>query len=398
MNTSTRRLTLALVVIIIVSAIIFLSSRQSRIGSGGVDAVSVVPARSATSSTDVAVSSTTTTTTGYTFLTPAQKAQQFSLAKEITDPTGFINTGGKPVTISSLVGKKVILIDFWTYSCINCQRTIPYLNSWYSKYAKYGLEIIGVHSPEFDFEKDINNVTKAVTRFGIEYPVVLDSNYGTWKAYDNQYWPHEYLIDIDGYVVHDQIGEGNYQETEQEIQKALVERAVVLGLPTTGIAQPLTTDVSQTPSGPMSPETYFGSARNEFFGNGMQSLAGLQAGLVIPQTINPDTFYLSGDWNFFDQYAQNKSANAQIEYQYTATNVFFVAGANTDTTVEILRDGKPLGVEKGSDVVTTTDGKTVVHIKDNRLYNIIQDSSTGTHTLQFIIETPGLQAYTFTFG
>ena len=122
-----------------------------------------------------------------------EKAKEFPKAKEIVDPTGFINT--PPFKLSDIVGKKVILIDFWTYSCINCIRTLPYLKAWYQKYKDYGLEIVGVHTPEFDFEKDYGNVSQAVKKDGISYPVVLDSNYGTWNAYNNQYWPNEYLID-----------------------------------------------------------------------------------------------------------------------------------------------------------------------------------------------------------
>lgn len=140
-------------------------------------------------------------------------------AKEFVSPTGFINTDS--FTLSSLIGKKVILLDFWTYSCINCQRTIPYLNAWYAKYKDKGLVIVGVHTPEFNFEKDINNVRAAVQKFGIQYPVVLDSNMGTWNAYQSQYWPNEYLIDLQGNIIDNHAGEGDYDVTERAIQKAL---------------------------------------------------------------------------------------------------------------------------------------------------------------------------------
>src|SRR3989344_6905350 len=145
-------------------------------------------------------------------LTGSGKAKQYVSAKEISTPDGFINTDA--ISIANLIGKNVILIDFWTYSCINCQRTLPYLNAWYEKYADQGLEIIGIHTPEFDFEKEYANVEKAIEKFGIKYPVVLDNDYSTWQAYKNQYWPRKYLIDIDGFVVYDHIGEGGYDETE----------------------------------------------------------------------------------------------------------------------------------------------------------------------------------------
>ena len=161
-------------------------------------------------------------------LAAADKQAGYPPAIEIADPTGFINASSS-FRLANLIGKDVILLDFWTYSCINCIRTIPYLNAWYQRYHDQGLEIVGIHTPEFDFEKDISNVQAAIMKFGIQYPVVLDSNYGTWTAYGNLYWPHEYLIDMAGYIVHDQIGEGNYSETEQEIQKLLAERSAILG-------------------------------------------------------------------------------------------------------------------------------------------------------------------------
>src|SRR3989344_7615215 len=132
--------------------------------------------------------------------------------KEIVNPSGFVNTDG--ITVGSQVGKKVVLVDFMTYSCINCQRTFPYLNAWYKKYKDQGLEIIGIHTPEFAFEKDIENVREAMKRFGIMHPVVLDNDYATWRAYGNRFWPRKYLIDIHGDIVYDHIGEGAYEETE----------------------------------------------------------------------------------------------------------------------------------------------------------------------------------------
>ncbi len=145
-------------------------------------------------------------------------------APEIVKPSGFINTDGKPITLGELKGKKVVLVSFWTYSCINCQRTLPYLNTWYEKYKDQGLEIVSIHTPEFAYEHILKNVEDEVfNTYNIKYPVVLDNDYRTWKAFGNRYWPRKYLIDIDGYIVYDHIGEGAYTETETEIQKALKE-------------------------------------------------------------------------------------------------------------------------------------------------------------------------------
>src|ERR671931_112850 len=158
---------------------------------------------------------------------------QFIKAPEFAQVDGYINTyNNSPLKLSSLKGK-VVLVDFWTYSCINCIRTIPYLNAWYEKYADDGLVIVGVHTPEFEFEKDYNNVKAAVEKFEIKYPVVQDNDRGTWAAYENRYWPHKYLIDSEGYIRYDHIGEGGYAETEKVIQSLLTERAASMGVNST---------------------------------------------------------------------------------------------------------------------------------------------------------------------
>ncbi len=147
---------------------------------------------------------------------------------EIQNPAGFVNTNDQPFKIADYVGKQVILLDVMTYSCINCQRTFPYVNSWYEKYKDEGLIVIGVHTPEFAYEKDKANVEKAFAEFGIKFPTVLDNDYGTWRALGNRYWPRMYLIDIHGNIVYDHIGEGAYDETEAKIQELLKERTTVL--------------------------------------------------------------------------------------------------------------------------------------------------------------------------
>jgi thiol-disulfide isomerase/thioredoxin len=152
----------------------------------------------------------------------ADKEAEFSRAKEIVGPTGFINTDG--VSIGENLGEKVVLLEFWTYSCFNCQNVQPYLNEWQEEYEDGGLLIIGVHRPEFEFEKDPAGVRKAVEEAGIRYPVVLDNDSATWEAYDNRYWPARYLIDADGFIRYQHFGEGAYEENEEEIQELLSER------------------------------------------------------------------------------------------------------------------------------------------------------------------------------
>jgi len=323
------------------------------------------------------------------------KAKQYDLAKEISTPDGFINTDS--INIKDLIGKKVILIDFWTYSCINCQRTTPYLNAWYDKYKDQGLEIIGIHTPEFDFEKVYDNVQKAVTKEGIKFPVVLDNDYSTWQAYGNRYWPRKYLIDIDGYIVYDHIGEGAYDETEQKIQAALKERADRLdqvGQIADSLVKP--TDVASVDySKPLSPEIYFGSGRNEFLANGKQHLAGLQ-NLKQQASFQANQLYLSGTWNFTDQYAESRSTGS-IDYLYQAKHVYLVASASQSMEVEVTLDGKPLGNRAGKDIIVK-DGKSYLKVQENRLYEVVSDGEYGQHSLSFTIPGAGLQAYTFTFG
>jgi thiol-disulfide isomerase/thioredoxin len=303
-------------------------------------------------------------------------------AKEIAEPSGFVNT--VPFTLAQFAGKKVILLDFMTYSCINCQRTYPYLNAWWDKYKDYGLLIVGIHTPEFDFEKNINNVRAAAVKYGLEFPLVLDNDKGTWNAYENSYWPREYLIDIYGNIIHDQIGEGNYDETERAIQKALKGRDDVLGLKDEvpgGLVEPsgaIELDASKIKS----EETYFGSARNSFLGSGIPGLSGLQT-MPAPKNMKADVLYLTGRWDFHAEYAENMSAGAVITYKYSARNVYLVANSATGVKLKVLLDGKPLAP---------------VLVKEDRLYKIVEGTSYGEHTLELMIEGPGLRAYTFTFG
>jgi len=322
-----------------------------------------------------------------------QKAATLPSGQELVGIQGYINTD--KFKLADLVGKKVILVDFWTYSCINCLRTLPYLNAWYQKYKDKGLVIVGVHTPEFEFEKNYDNVAKAVKDLGIHYPVVLDSNRTTWDAYHNLYWPHEYLIDIDGFIVHDKIGEGDYDATERAIQKALAERGAVLGIKEaidTSVAAPkdmIPMDNSRIGS----PETYFGADRNQFLGNGTSGSAGTQT-LSLPKNIDASTLYLDGTWKFDAEFAQSVSNTAKIVFKYTAKNVYFVGSAPEGVRIKVTRDGKPLGSEAGADV----DQEGSVLIKANRLYKLIQGSDYGEHTIEIEVTSPGFQAFTFTFG
>ncbi len=300
--------------------------------------------------------------------------------KEIVDPSGFVNTD--PITIGQFIGKKVILLDFLTYSCINCQRTFPYLNAWDEKYRDQGLLIIGIHTPEFAFEKDINTVREAMQKFGITHPIVLDNDYATWNAYGNRYWPRKYLIDIHGNVVYDHIGEGAYEETEANIRELLAERAQVLG-EEMGVHDGLAVDaVARVRVSARSPETYFGSDRNEYLGNGTRGSRGTQV-LTAPQTAQMDTLYLEGTWEITSEYAKNVGVDARIVYRFDAADVYFVAGAEKPVEISVFVDGKYANTQT---------------IRPNTLYTLVSGAAAGAHTLEVRIHSPGLEAYAFTFG
>ncbi len=325
-----------------------------------------------------------------------KKAAMYAKAPELVMPNAYINTDGKPITIGEFLGKKVVLIDIWTYSCINCQRTLPYLKAWHQKYKDQGLVIIGVHTPEFAFEKVQKNVQDAAMGFGLTYPIVLDNEYKTWNAFGNNYWPRKYLIDIDGYIVYDHAGEGQYEEAEEAIQAALAERAKRLGatdMADVGITAP--SDAVAVQYGLVgSPETYFGAWRNDNFGNGTPGQIGIQT-LTLPQSLAPNAFYLDGTWSFEREYVQNVTQSAKLHFRYQSKDVYFVASADKPVRIKVTRDGgKSLGAARGADV----DQNGYATINEDRLYKLIEDSAYGAHTLEIEVEGQGLKAYTFTFG
>jgi cytochrome c biogenesis protein CcdA/thiol-disulfide isomerase/thioredoxin len=324
----------------------------------------------------------------------AKKGSLYEKAPELVSVAGYVNTDGKPITLAQYKGNKVVLIDIWTYSCINCQRTLPYLKEWYAKYKDQGLEIVGVHTPEFAFERVQANVESAMKTFGVTWPVVLDNEYGTWNAFKNSYWPRKYLIDIDGYVVYDHAGEGNYEETEKAIQAALAERAKRLGdeMPSTGVSQPKDA-ITDIRSG--SPEVYFGAWRNEYFGSGYPGVTGVQT-FSVPKSVGLNILYFSGTWDIQSQYART-SKDAKFYYQYLSKAVYLVAGSEAGVEVEVLRDGAPLEKSFAGKDIEFKDGKSFVRVKENRLYKIIEDPVFGNHTLEFRAPS-GLDVYTFTFG
>lgn len=263
---------------------------------------------------------------------------------ELKGITNWINS--PPLSLMQLQGK-VVLIDFWTYSCINCLRTLPYIKKWYEEYKDKGFVVIGVHTPEFEFEKDPQNVAEAVFRLGVQYPVAQDNNYKTWEAFHNHYWPAHYLIDKEGKVSNIHYGEGKYVETENEIRELL------------GLA-PLKMQESQKIVRPISPETYLGTLR----------------GIPYAEQVS-----LQGKWKAEPEYIISEEDGSELNYNFLATQVYLVLGGTSKKPIEVYLDGKKVKE-------FTMDG--------DRKYDIVT-APYGRHQLSLKIPK-GIKAYAFTFG
>jgi thiol-disulfide isomerase/thioredoxin len=301
-----------------------------------------------------------------------------------------------PLSRESLQGK-IVLIDFWTYSCINCLRAIPYVRAWAEKYKNQGLVVIGVHTPEFAFEKSAGNVKKAVSDLKITYPVAVDSNYAIWRAFGNQYWPAHYFIDGEGRIRHHHFGEGDYDEAEQVIQQLLAENGkanVSSGL----VSVDATGAEAASVSGDVqSPETYVGYERAENFvspGGAVQNSAHVYTA-GMPRL---NEWGLSGDWTIGSEHAALNGKDGSIVYKFHARDLHLVLGPGPDgkpVRYRVTIDGAPPGASHGSDA--GADGQGAV--TEQRLYQLIRQSGAITdHTLEIQFLDPGVQAYAFTFG
>lgn len=320
---------------------------------------------------------------------------QFKLAPELARISGYVNT--EPLTLGDLKGK-VVIVDFWTYSCINCIRTIPYLNAWYEKYADDGLVILGVHTPEFEFEKDYKNVKAAVEKFEIKYPVVQDNEKGTWKAYENRYWPRKYLVDNEGYIRYDHIGEGAYAETEKVIQSLLSERAAYIGSNATidrSISRP--ENAQSVDFGRIdTPELYFGY---QFARTPLGNLESYRPDQIVKYTIAenvtiaPNRIYLDGEWKNNADHMELQGEAGRIVLSYSAKAVNIVAGGSGE--LHVSEDGSDLtGASRGSDV----SEQGTVAIDGQELYNLAIHEEYGDHEIVIDVIGSGFEIYTFTFG
>lgn len=320
--------------------------------------------------------------------TPAVSLGNYGKAPDFQGIQNWINS--PPLSISQLKGK-VVLVDFWTYSCINCIRTIPYLNAWYNEYGNDGLVIVGVHTPEFQFEKNYTNVLSATRSFGIKYPVALDSNSATWNAYHNEYWPADYLIDANGTIRHEQFGEGNYNETEAVI-RTLLKYA---GYSLSSVSSATGTSVNFSQIG--TPELYVGYATARVpIGNPQGFSPNQVVDYTLPSTLQRNTVYFSGDWYNANDSMISSGNDSRVFLTYDAKVVNVVAQGNS-SIISVLLDGKNLTTSYLGSDLRLTGSVASGTIGMARLYNVIDGPSYGVHEL-VIDASPGFRLYTFTFG
>jgi len=329
---------------------------------------------------------------------PGMPAETLPVEGTLPDLTGAVQwLNSPPLTAAGLKGK-VVLVDFWTYSCINCLRTIPYVRAWAEKYKDQGLVVIGVHSPEFAFEKNVDNVRKAIANFKIDYPVAIDNDYAIWRAFDNQYWPADYFVDAQGRIRHHEFGEGDYDESERVIQQLLAEAGrtnVATGLVSvnaTGAEAAADMDDVQ------SPETYVGYERAANFaspGGAVQDIRHVYEAPVTPQL---NQWGLSGDWTIGSEHAALNAKDGNIVYRFHARDLHLVLGPGADGKpihFRVTIDGAAPGNNHGTDI--DADGQGMV--TGQRLYQLVRQSGTiADHTFQIQFLDPGVQAYAFTFG
>ncbi|TBR39980.1 MULTISPECIES: cytochrome c biogenesis protein DipZ [Dyella] len=308
--------------------------------------------------------------------------------------TAWLNSA--PLSTMSLRGK-VVLVDFWTYSCINCIRSLPYVRAWADKYKDHGLVVIGVHAPEFAFEKDLGNVTKAVKDLGVTYPVALDNDFAIWRGFNNEYWPAHYFIDPKGQIRHHHFGEGEYQQSEDVIRQLLTE-AGQTNLPG-GYVDPQAKGAEAAGSGDYnrSPETYVGYQRAQNFMGGPFARDDSWS-YHAPSQLNAHQWSLDGQWTVHDESAQLDRAGGRIVYRFRGRDLHLVLGPGADgkpVRFRVRIDGKAPGNDHGMDIDAGGNGT----VTSQRLYQLVrQANGTGERTFEIEFLDPGVRAYAFTFG
>jgi thiol-disulfide isomerase/thioredoxin len=302
-----------------------------------------------------------------------------------------------PLTAAGLRGK-VVLVGFWTYTCINWLRTLPYVRAWAERYKDHGLVMLGVHTPEFDFEHELDNVRRAVKDLRVHYPVVVDNDYAIWSAFDNHYWPAYYFVDTQGQIRHQQFGEGDYEQSEMILQQLLMEAGL------TGVGSgPVTADASGVEVAAdwdslRSPENYLGYGRTENFSSPNGAVLDTGQVYAVPARLRLNHWALSGDWTVDRQAIVLNQPEGRIAYRFHARDLHLVMGPaapGTPVRFRVRIDGQPPGAAHGTDVDDQGNGTAT----EPRLYQLVRQRGPVTErTFEITFLDPGVQAHAFTFG
>ena len=319
--------------------------------------------------------------------------------RDETDSLGRAITwlNSPPLSTQELRGK-VVLIDFWTYTCINWRRTMPWLRSWAEKYQDHGLVVIGVHTPEFGFEKDLENVRRAVKDEDVDYPVAIDSEYQIWNAFDNHYWPALYFVDAQGRIRHRQFGEGDYEKLESVIRQLLVEAGHSLPVPQISAPEGHGAEAAADWGNLQSPETYVGFRRSPNLASSGIALPGVSRNYSTPPQLRLNQWGFVGDWKVTEESALLNTAPGRITYRFHARDVHLVMGPGTRGTPVSFRvtiNGQAPGASRGEDI--DAEGHGTVDMP--RMYQLIRQTAPIEDRI-FDIEfsAPGAEVYVFTFG
>jgi thiol-disulfide isomerase/thioredoxin len=309
--------------------------------------------------------------------------------------TGWLNS--PPLTPEGLRGRAV-LVDFWTYTCINWLRTLPYVRAWAHKYKAHGLVVVGVHTPEFDFEHDLDNVRREVKGLRVDFPVVVDNDYAIWSAFDNHYWPALYFVDAQGQIRHHRFGEGDYDRSEQIIQRLLTDAG------SGGVGQGLVAveaggvDAEADWDSLWSPENYLGFERSENFASANGAVLDTPHRYAVPTQLRLNHWALSGGWTVKRQAIVLNEPDGRIVYRFQARDLHLVMAPpapGTSVRFQVLLDGQPPAAAHGTDVDDQGNGT----LTEPRLYQLIrQPDPVGERTFEVTFLDPGVQAYAFTFG
>jgi thiol-disulfide isomerase/thioredoxin len=301
---------------------------------------------------------------------------------------------GGPIHLKELRGRAVVLIDFWDYTCVNCIRTLPYVEGWYRRYQKDGLVVIGVHAPEFSFAREGPQVKEAAARFGLEYPIVADSDYAIWRAYSNKYWPAKYLVDSKGRIRYYHFGEGSYPESELQIQKALKDLNPALPDFPPPMEPVRDSDQPGAVCYRVTPELYLGHARGNF-GNPEAIVPDHPHDYRDPGRHLESTAYLDGRWRVEQECTRAAAADATLRLRYMAREVNLVMAPAADgaKTVEItLSKDERLGTD-----VKTESGRAIINVDRPRMYNLVDNDTVNQGALELKVLDAGLAVYAFTF-